>query len=323
MKKHLLQMIVVLAVMALLFSACKPAATPTAEVEAKKKVAMVFPGLVTDQSWNQFGYNGLTKARDECNVEIAYSEEVFQDEQLETFRQYASAGYDIIIGHGGEYGESLFTVAKEFPDIEFVFQNGTKTDGIPNVTAVKLSYRQAGYLAGVMACEMTKTNKIGQVVGEWIVISEEAKEGFEKGAQTCGKTVELKSVATLNWADAAKAREAALALIADGVDVLYHTLDTADAGLLAAANDEGVFAIGLMTDQSKLGPNAVIGSTLISPEVMTYKSACGDYLDGGVHAIDAQSGGVDVALTALLSEAGKEHVLKVLEEMKAGGVIEP
>jgi len=40
----------------------------------KKKVAVLFPGVVSDQSWNQFGYEGLKRAEKECGVEIAYSE---------------------------------------------------------------------------------------------------------------------------------------------------------------------------------------------------------------------------------------------------------
>jgi len=333
MTKRIYLFVGLVVVLALILAACQPAATPapeepaveepaaeaTEEVAAEKtKVAILLPGLVTDQSWNQFGYEGLQQAEKECGIEFAYSEEIFQDEQLETFRQYAGAGYDIIIGHGGEYGESLFTVAEEFPDVKFVFQNGTSTNDIPNVTAVKLSYSQGGYLAGVMACNMTESNKIGYVVGEWIGITEEGRASYELGAQTCGKDVEILDVATLNWADSAKAREATLALISEGIDVVAHLLDAADAGVFSAADDEGIYAIGLMSDQRSLGPKSVIGSQLISPSVMTYQVACGKFLDGGVHALSAQDGGVDVALTDLMPEEVQAIVLETLEKMKSG-----
>lgn len=337
MKNRLFLIIGMVVVLALLLAACQPAATPEPEEPAAEepaaeepaaeepaeepvRVAILLPGLVTDQSWNQFAYEGLLEAEEECGIEFAYSEEVFQDEQLETFRQYAGEGYDIIIGHGGEYGESLFTVAQEFPEIEFVFQNGTTTNDIPNVTAVKLSYRQGGYLAGVMACNMTETNTLGYVVGEWIAISEEGKEGFEMGAATCGKDIEILDVATLNWADSAKAREASLALISEGADVLAHLLDAADAGVFAAAEDEGLYSIGLMADQSHLGPNSVIGSQIISPRVMTKRTACGEYLDGGTHALSAQEGGVDVALTDVMPEDIQAIVLEEVEKLKSGEV---
>jgi len=113
MKKHITFLFATLTLLALLLSACGPKATeapdvaievPDVATEApaeKIKVAVAFPGVVSDQSWNQFGYEGLKRAEAECGVEIAYSEDVFQDEQLETFRNYTAEGYDIIIGQGG------------------------------------------------------------------------------------------------------------------------------------------------------------------------------------------------------------------------------
>jgi len=94
--------VAVVLMLALVISACQPAATEepevsevtevTAPTDEKIKVAVAFPGVVSDQSWNQFGYEGLKRAEAECGVEIAYSEDVFQDEQVEIFRNYAAEG---------------------------------------------------------------------------------------------------------------------------------------------------------------------------------------------------------------------------------------
>ncbi len=99
--------------------AAAPTQAPAEEPTAAKKVAVLFPGVVSDQSWNQFGFEGLKQAEADCGVEIAYSENVMQDAQLETFRNYAAEGYDIIIGHGGEYSDSAVSVAAQYPDVEF------------------------------------------------------------------------------------------------------------------------------------------------------------------------------------------------------------
>jgi basic membrane protein A len=270
MNRHLKIMFAVTVVLAMVLSACGPKPTeapvpapteapaePTATeppVEEKKKVAAVFPGVVTDQSWNQFGYEGLVKAEEECGVEIAYSEDVFQDEQLEVFRNYAAEGYDIIIGHGGEYAESIDIVAREYPDLYFGLTSGEAS--APNMSATILSYRQMAYLAGVLACKMTETNHVAYVLGEILPTGDHGVEGFELGVASCGKDTKATSVATGSWADVAKAREAGLALIDDG------------------AEDRGVWAIGLYRDSSPLGPNAVIGSTLGSPGAMIYELAC-------------------------------------------------
>jgi len=328
MKRYLSFTFVILTLLALVLSTCGQAATeaPAEEAPAEEappedvtKVAAVFPGVVTDQSWNQFGYEGLVKAEEECGVEIAYSEDVFQDEQLEVFRNYAAEGYDIIIAHGGEYADSLDTVAKEFPDLYFGLTSGEATT--PNMSATILSYRQMAYLAGVLACKMTETNHVAYVLGEILPTGDHGVEGWELGVATCGKDTKATSLALGSWSDVAKAREAGLTLIDDGADVLYHLLDTADAGLISAADDEGVWAIGLYRDSTSLGPNAIIGSTLGSPGAMIYELACEHVEPGKTVPIYVNTpGGVGVSMhfTDLTPDDIQQEVLEVFEQLKSG-----
>ena len=330
MNRHLKIMFAVTIVLAMVLSGCGPAATavptkaPTAvPTKAKTKVAVLFPGVVTDQSWNQFGYEGLVRAEEECGVEIGYSEDVSQDEQIEVLRNYAAEGYDIIIGHGGEYDDSIGTVAKEYPDLQFGVADGEpKAD---NVSATTLSFRQMGYLAGILACEMTESDHVAYVVGELLECSDQGLEGFEAGVETCGREIEVTYIATGDWADVAKGREAALALIDAGVDVLWHMLDTADAGLISAAEDRGVWAIGLYRDSSSLGPNAVLGSTLGSPGMMIYELACGRGVPLEMTYVDVNTpGGVDMHMTDLTPEDVQQKVFEALEKIRSGEIdVEP
>jgi basic membrane protein A len=320
MKKHITLLFATLTLMAILLSACAPTATE-APVEEKTKVAVAFPGVVSDQSWNEFGYEGLVQAAEDCDVEIAYSEDVFQDEQLETFRNYAAEGYDIIIGHGGEYADAITTVAAEYPDIWF-----GDTNGIPegdNISMMIIGYGQMSYLAGVLACEMTETNHLAFLGGESIGVVEHAAEAFRAGAEVCGNPIELDIVYTGSWADVNKAYEASLGLIADGADVLYHVLDTADAGLIAAAEDEGVYAIGLYRDSSDLGPKAVIGSAIGSPGGLIYELACGHIPMGQMQYLSVHTPiwGVDIHMTDLTPADVQERVKAVYEQMLADELI--
>ncbi|MDH4135465.1 MAG: BMP family protein [Anaerolineae bacterium] len=331
MNKRIKIVFAVTVVLAMVLSACAPKPTeappePTATeppVEEKTKVAVLFPGVVTDQSWNQFGYEGLVRAEKECGVEIGYSEDVSQDEQIETIRNYVAEGYDMIIGHGGEYEDALATVAGEYPDIQFGVTDGAART--PNMSATKLSFRQMGYLAGILACEMTETDHVAYVVGELVGGTDEGIEGYKLGIATCGKDIEVDYIATGDWADVAMAREAGLALIDDGVDVLWHMLDTADAGLISAAEDRGVWAIGLYRDSSPLGPNVVLGSTLGSPGVMIHELACGKGVPGETIPVSVNTtNGVDVSLTDLTPTDVQQKVLDALEKMRSGELyVEP
>jgi basic membrane protein A len=322
MNRHLKILFAVPIVLAMVLSACGPKPTE-APAEEKTKVAVLFPGVVTDQSWNQFGYEGLVRAEKECGVEIGYSEDVTQDEQIEVLRNYAAEGYDIIIGHGGEYADSIGTVGQEYPDLQFGVADGPPM--ADNVSATTLSFRQMGYLAGILACEMTETDHVAYVVGELLECSDQGLEGFELGVETCGREIEVTYIATGDWADVAKAREAGLALIDDGVDVLWHMLDTADAGLISAAEDRGVWAIGLYRDSSSLGPNAVLGSTLGSPGTMIYELACGRGVPLEMTYVDVNTpGGVDMHMTELTPEDVQQKVNEALEKIRSGEIhVEP
>ena len=325
MIKHLKVLFAITVVLTLVLTACAPAtpqaSAPATEETAKKlKVAVAFPGEVADQSWNQFGYEGLQKAEKDCNVEIAYTEGVTQDKQLETFRNYASEGFDVIIGHGGEYADAINTTAKEFPNLFFGLTNG-KVEG-PNTASMIIGYSQMSYLAGALACTMTKSDHIGFVGGESIPVVDEGAKAYEQGAQTCGKEVKVDIVYTGNWADVTKARESGLALIADGADVLYHILDTADAGLIAAAEDKGVYAIGLYRDSSALGPKAVIGSALGFPGTLIYQLACGKVPGGQNTWLDVHTpDGVNIHMTDLVPADAQAKVKAIYEDMLADKVL--
>lgn len=303
---------------AVLVAACtgSPGGSAGASGAAGKKVAALFPGLVDDQSWNQAGFTGLKRAETEAKAVIAYTEKVTQDQQVEVFRNYAQAGNQVIIGHGGEYMDAALQVAGEFPNVQFVVTNGNKSAA--NVTSMALSYGDMGYLSGVLACSMTKSNKVGVVVGETIPIVNDAIKGWENGCKRVNPNAEIKSSVTGDWADVDKAREAALALIADGADVVGHLLDAADAGVFAAAEDKGVYSIGLYGDQSKLGPKTHIGAASADASLVVFQAATGP-LDGKAHSQGVKEGVVSFgAFSTQVPKEAQDAVKKAEEDLKSG-----
>lgn len=327
--KKLLVVISVLLVATLVLGACQkaPAATPASEPQSEKKlkIAMVLPGLKTDEAFNQYTYEGMMRAAQEFGLETAFTEEVAQDEQLEVVRQFAQQGYDIIIGQGGQFGESLMTVAKEFPNQKFVFSVATDTGGVPNLTAATVSYSHAGYLAGVMACHTTKTNKVAMITGEWYDPHRQMEASFIKGAQTCGKEVKVSSVATGSWSDVNKAREASLALVADGYDVLFPCLDAAFVGVLAAAQDsKDVRVVGGVIDMAPIAPEVTVGSVVFNWNELGYQEAAGKLVDGKSHILGMAENGIAPVVNDLLSAEGKAAVEKAVAGLKSGELgIEP
>jgi len=310
-----LQMILGIALFAAIVFAIPAAAAP------KHRVAMVLPGVKTDEAFNQYTYEGMMRAAKELGIETAYKEEVTQDQQLEVIRQFAQLGYDIIIGQGGQFGEALQTVAKEYPKANFIFSVATSTGGVPNVTAATVSYAHAAYIAGVMAGTMTKSNKVAMITGEWYDPHRQFLANFEKGAQSVNKQVKVSSVACGSWSDVEKGREASLALIAGGNDVLVPLLDAAYVGVLTAAQDsKGVLIVGAVTDCSKVAPAVTVGSVVFNWNELGYEEAAGKLLDGKSHVLGMAENGITVVKNSLLSAAGSAAVDKAVKGLKSGAL---
>jgi basic membrane protein A len=287
------------------------------------KVAIVMPGNITDKSWNQAGYEGLTKAKEELGIEVAYSEKVAQPDQAEALADYARRGYNVVIGHGGEFQDAATRVASQFPETTFIVHNGTAPGG--NIATLDFNYRQFGYLLGYIAGKMSKSGKAGWIGAQKIKFSTDLEASYKDGFMKARPDGEVFVAYTNDWDDIAKGKEAALNQISQGADVIFPTMDNAAIGSLQAAQEKGIWAFGLYYDALPDWPNTVIQSA-----IMDIKSAMVDVLklarDGklepknykfGVNAPDPNAGRLGTFHKAVPADVQAE-VGKMTEEMVAG-----
>ncbi len=235
------------------------------------KAALVMPGNITDQSWNQAGYEGLMNAKKELGIEVAYSEKVAQPDQAEAMADYARRGYDVVIGHGGEFQEAANRVARKHPDTLFVVHNGTEPG--KNIATLDFYYKQFGYLLGVLAGKMSKTGKTGFIGAQKIKFSTDLVESYEAGFKAVQPGGEVYIAWTNDWDDIAKGKEAALSQIAQGADVIFPTMDNAAVGSLQAAKEKNVWGFYLWYDSIVDWPDTVLQSA-----IMDIKAAMVDLL---------------------------------------------
>ena len=237
-----------------------PSNSPVAASDTKKdfKVAMVLPGIITDKAWNQAGYTGLGVIKEKQGLKTAYVEKVGQADQVEELSNFARRGYNLIFAHGGQFDASIQQIASEFPKTFFVGVNGAiKGD---NIASLQINSQQAGYVGGIIAASMTKSNQIAYLCAQQFQATDQEKHGFELGAKSVKPNIKVTSSYTGDWNDAAKAKEAALALISAGSDVIYPWLDNAAPVVLQTASDKGIYAIGNTVDQQAVAPKAVLTS---------------------------------------------------------------
>lgn len=228
---------------------------------AQKSAAFLLPGSINDQSWNAEGFKSTERFKG-SGWNVTYSENVQAADMVESMRQYARRGADVVVGHSGRFLSAAQRVGPEFPKTLFLIGSGASGSG-KNVASVEYDNAQFGYLMGVLAARMSKTNKIGAVSGLEGLPTVTAQVGaFRKGAKSVRPDIEVKVIYLQSMEDPTAAKEAALSLITRGADVVSGKLNAGQAGLIKAAKERGVFVTGRSLGHTQIAPEAVLANVV-------------------------------------------------------------
>ena len=167
-------------------------------------------------------------------------------------RDLAAQGSQLIFTTSFGYMEPTLRVAREFPDVVFEHATGYKT--APNVGTYNARFYEGRYLAGLIAGRMTRSSLAGYVAAFPIPEVLQGINAFTLGMRATNPKAELKIVWTNAWFDPGKEKEAALALINQGCDVLTHHTDST--AVVSTAEEKGRQCIGYHSDMSAFGLKA-------------------------------------------------------------------
>lgn len=251
----------------------EPAAEEPAaeEPEEALRVALVLPGSANDKGFNQLAFEALPILESEFGVETAYSEATPVNEYVQAFEDFASDGYDIVIGQGFQFGEIAAEVAPNFPDNIFLVPNTTNLSG-ENMQGIQPASHHAAYLAGVAAAMATESNQIGGIAGHAFPIIVAQMEAFAIGARSVAPDADVTITYLGTFDDVEAGKETARAMISSGVDIIYHIADAAGIGVIQAAREEGVLAIGWGGDQTEIAPDTILTSQIVNQTLLVVES---------------------------------------------------
>ncbi|MFD1735296.1 BMP family ABC transporter substrate-binding protein [Bacillus salitolerans] len=250
MKKLLLACLVCM----LLAAGCQqPASTSKAQ-----KIGLLITDTVNDQVWGTKGYKGMLRIQSVFNIDAFYKEEMNHFEAVESaVEEFSKKGVNLVFGHGSEYAIWFNQLAPLYKDIHFVCFNGDVQGD--NVTSLNFKANAMGFFGGMVAGEMTKTNKVGIIAAyEW----QPEVNGFFEGAFYKNQDVQVDIKYTENWDNSEIALQLLEEMINSGVDVVYPAGDGFNVPLIARLKEKGLYAIGYVSDQSDLGQNTVLTSTV-------------------------------------------------------------
>jgi basic membrane protein A and related proteins len=281
-------------------TATTPAGTGEAEAPAEEPISVGMvsdTGGVDDRGFNQFSIAGFDRAKEELGVEGRVYVSESGDDYLPNLTAAVDDGHDLVVAIGFLIQPSVVEVATEATDINFAGVDqfyGEEPDcggenqspcALPNVVGLQFPSEEAGYLAGIVAANMSKTGTISTVGGIKIPPVDNWIAGFRQGAMDTNPDIKLLNAYSQDFVDAAKCKEIALDQISQGSDVVFQVAGQCGLGALDAACQEGVYAIGVDADQSFAG-DCVITSALKPLEIAvfeTIKSAQDGTFEGGTN----------------------------------------
>jgi len=224
----------------------------------------------------------------------------------------AAEGYNVILTVGASMGDATTLKAKQYSDIKFaIIDNAYAISGLANVTSLMFAEDQVGFLAGVVAGGMSRSGFVCSVSSLRTPASERYMKSFFGGASwQAGPEIKFmnnfinaettdENVPTSN--DSTQGKETALRLIGEGCDVLFGIGGESVNGVLLAAKESSLPAVGADVDQYNTAPevqSALITSAMKNVDVAVYnylKTVADGSVQAGISTGTLQNGGVGLA----------------------------
>lgn len=257
MKKRLSLLLIFFLFVTLVAVGCGKETAPAPETQEPEKpevkVGFVFIGPTTDGGWSTTHNDGRLAVEKELNVPTIYQENVPEGPDVEkVMNDMIDQGANVIFATSFGYMDYVEKVAQNHPDVKFYHCSGYKSG--PNFVNYFGKIEEARYLSGIVAGLKTKSNKIGYVAAFEIPEVVRGINAFALGVQSVNPQAKVHVKWTHDWVDPPKSKDAAIALLDEGCDVITQHVDGPAPQI--AAQERGVWGIGYHADMSQSAPKA-------------------------------------------------------------------
>lgn len=232
------------------------ALVPSARAQSVIKVAGIHASPV-ENAWNSCLHAAMLDAAKEGIIEYVFSEGVSGTDYARAMREYAEQGNQLIVGESYAVEAEARQVAADYPDTAFLMGSSGEPAG-DNFGTFGTWNHEAAYLAGMLAGAMTKSNVVGSVGAIPIPEVNMLINAFNLGAKEVNPDVKTLVAFIGTFFDPPKAREAGLAQIDAGADILFgERIGTAD-----AAKERGIKSVGSLIDYTPRYPETVFANAM-------------------------------------------------------------
>ncbi|MGK9262059.1 BMP family protein [Sinorhizobium meliloti] len=291
---------------------------PGVRASTPVKVAGIHASPV-ENAWNSVLHKALQDAAAEGVIEYVFSEGVSGTDYPRAMREYAEQGAKLIIGEAYAVEKQAREVAADYPETAFVLGSSGKEAG-DNFGVFGTWNHDGAYLAGMLAGTITKSNVVGSVGAMPIPEVNMLINAFAAGVKAVNPDAKHLVTFIGTFFDPPKAREAGLAQIDAGADILFgERIGTAD-----AAKERGLKSVGSLIDYTPRYPDTVFANALWGfrpilnaaiADVSAGKPVGKDYTAFGL----LKEGGSDIAYVKGVAPADAEAAMEAKRaEIKSG-----
>lgn len=207
----------------------------------------------------------LSNYSKQYGIDYHYLEKIPEGEVDRYILEYIKEGIKIIFTHTYGYWSKVIDIAPRYPDVFFIQTDAPINLSLPENVIVQGPYLfESAYVLGYMSGLLTKTNKIGIVAGFAVPSRNSGINGFIKGVLDANSNAMIRVIFIESWFDPVKAKEAALALIAEGFDIIFAERYGPELAARELFEREGrrIFVVTDSTNLLSEAPENIIGGTI-------------------------------------------------------------
>jgi len=253
-------------------------------------------GGKADRSFNQAAFEGAERWRQATGGRYLEFEVAQSAQREQAARRFAERGAAPVVAIGFPQAAAITTVAREFPKTPFAIVDAVVD--LPNVQSFVYREHEGSFLVGLLAAMASKSGKVGFVGGMDIPLVRRFLCGYEQGARHANPKVVVLSAMSGStpaaWTDPARGAELTKTQIAQGVDVVFAAAGTTGLGIMQAARDGGILAIGVDSNQNHLHPGTMLTSMVKRVDLAVEQAFRS--VKPGITALGLKEGGVDYAV---------------------------
>ncbi len=253
-------------------------------------------GGKNDKSFGEAAWRGAEAWKKETGKPYLEFEIANAAQREQAARRFAERGASPIVGIGFPQASSIEKIAREFPKLSFAIVD--MVVDLPNVQSFVFREHEGSFLVGMLAAMASKSGKVGFVGGQDIPLVRKFQCGWEQGAKYVNPNIvsiqSMTGTTNAAWTDPARGAELTKAQIAQGVDVVFSAAGTTGFGIMQAAKDAGILAVGVDSNQNHLHPGTMLTSMVKRVDLAVLSAFKG--VKPGITSLGLKEGGLDYAM---------------------------